>query len=306
MRTHYRKNFIITSSGKAIRINFRHLNYAIKKLNLNIEPISEEILTTVSIRFINAQKQSELVEKLIEIHQMASLRPYFQSTINVDDLFKNPLSEYNLSLEDDFVPEFIYKYRDFNLNTLNILYHNELYFSDTLDFNDPLEGSFISEENSEDSEVDVASRPPVCCFSMIKNDILMYSHYSGSHQGLALEFATESPSHFIYEDGKGYEPFLYPIMYFTNLPRYEKIAVADIITSKASVWNYEKEVRLLIPNGKPGIYKFKPEILTGIYLGFKMPRKNKETIIDIARIKYPWAKIYEVERKRGKYEIEAY
>jgi hypothetical protein len=62
--------------------------------------------------------------------------------------------------------------------------------------------------------------------------------------------------------------------------------VEATILSKSSLWYYEEEWRTHSPEG-PGLYKFKPESLTGIILGYTMPQEQQDLLSGWLRSEFP-------------------
>ena len=127
----------------------------------------------------------------------------------------------------------------------------------------------------------------VCCFSETELNILMWSHYAESHQGICLCFKTHKKGneHFLMLDLKQYS--LFPIGYKNTLPDkvnllYEKnyILMAGFMFTKYYDWKYEQEYRLLSKNDEFDdchTKKFRKEDLEGIIFGLNTkPEKIKE------------------------------
>ena len=85
----------------------------------------------------------------------------------------------------------------------------------------------------------------VICFSQICDDILMWSHYSDQHRGMVIEFSSNT-----------FGDNLYPVEYATERPRYNPVfdvggteRLARVTRRKSKHWEYEQELRLLVPWG---------------------------------------------------------
>jgi hypothetical protein len=112
-----------------------------------------------------------------------------------------------------------------------------------------------------------------------RNDhILLWSHYASSHQGVCLGFAHSTAEAFF---GRALEvnyelerPVVNPIRE-SALERFKKT-----ILTKSSMWDYEKEWRVIEYGNGPGIYKFQPELLRFIILGAAISNDHKNKILE--------------------------
>lgn len=102
-------------------------------------------------------------------------------------------------------------------------------------------------ENKKDLVQSLSQRFAVFCLSEIRDDILMWSHYSRSHQGIVIGLAT---SHISLES----DPNLLKVEYSsdradmdylerTRLSRQSKQQTDALIRRKSSHWSYEREWR---------------------------------------------------------------
>ena len=161
------------------------------------------------------------------------------------------------------------------------------------------------------------------CFSKDINNILMWSHYGGSHKGIAFEFQADR---FLLK--KNLVPIDYEIDYDNQTtPNYKNFVDSCInepdetrtleilkpfYRIKAKDWYYEKEWRLLLPrtwpcvkNGRMDIKNSdnKPECppymtISGIYFGLNanMESTYNHKIIHWIKNNRPDIKIYKMEK----------
>lgn len=124
---------------------------------------------------------------------------------------------------------------------------------------------------------DTNERVGICCFTEVKDDILMWTHYSDCHQGICLEFSNTHPP---FKNAR-------PVEYSDEYPkldleaivtREEFRAAAPWMLRKADHWSYEKEWRVLDFDSGPGAKPFAPESLTGIILGCRIPDDEKAKV----------------------------
>lgn len=127
----------------------------------------------------------------------------------------------------------------------------------------------------------------VCCFSENNKSILMWAHYAKQHTGMCVEFNfAELPKHDLRHR------LLYPVSYsnllfdgtqhFVKEERSPFVALAASLR-KNSCWHYEKEWRLVVPNGIIEIESFwLMPIPKAIYLGSRVSETDSRKVIDLA------------------------
>lgn len=141
----------------------------------------------------------------------------------------------------------------------------------------------------------------VFCMSEVKDQILMWSHYSEGHTGFSLEFRATSSTKFFGRAQKiTYAPE-YPSINFFKCSRLAQME--GILLTKANLWRYEKEWRIIEHNHGAGTYSFHPELLTGVIIGCQMSDKNKIKIINWAKNRSPKPVIYKAKVKEREFGL---
>lgn len=113
----------------------------------------------------------------------------------------------------------------------------------------------------------------VCCLTTKCDNILMWSHYADSHKGLCLRFRTQSRFYPKIFTSDLYFELAFPVIYSINRPMINIVdpvrdnLVDELFLTKADIWKYEEEWRLINHTDGPGIYKYPPDRLDGIILG---------------------------------------
>jgi hypothetical protein len=149
----------------------------------------------------------------------------------------------------------------------------------------------------------------VTCFSEIHDDILMWSHYSSSHQGFCMEFdTTKFP--FTRTNSPDKDTAMEKVDYSDSYPT---ISIKDIVsnqlpslpqsllTVKSPNWCYEREWRLFSKSGNTEL-AFDNAALSGVYLGCIITEENKEIIKSILGNSIP---IYEMQRSTTEFKVIA-
>ncbi|MHC4334517.1 MAG: DUF2971 domain-containing protein [Planctomycetota bacterium] len=239
----------------------------------------------------------------------------------------------------------LYKYRPDNGHTLRVLECQELWFPFAEDFNDPFDCRVLIDSEGEGDEDDwrkLAESIPmstetkrgameylksinfdpktikeqsdkhdrktyiVYCLSEIRDNILMWSHYTNSHHGICIGFETSIQNNSLcirHNDSDlkchpepAYHNFLpiYKVDYKDQYPQpYDmfKGKTADLIaflTTKAKDWNYEQEHRIILARGdiKKNTIKFDKSILKEVIVGSKLNESFTEQVFNIIKKDY--------------------
>lgn len=157
---------------------------------------------------------------------------------------------------------------------------------------------------------DLADRTwKVCCFSSDqvdeKKEILLWSHYANKHQGVRLgfEFVDLDPTKFSIREVT-YSDFRVPAdstLGFDN-PAIEK-SLTQMISTKSTAWNYEKEWRLLIRlekreiilrtigDKKIAMLPYNSSCLKMVDFGLNCARAEIAKIVDLVKKDFPKAKM---------------
>ena len=132
---------------------------------------------------------------------------------------------------------------------LDIILNRRLFCADWKSLNDPMEGMFAYSTNSDSPEVqrvvkgigNEKQRYKVCSLSADFQSHLVWSHYAGGFDGLAIE--VELPDNHPDVRRVDYRG----VFAFLNIDEIvnEDDAARAILFSKYQEWEYEKEVRVL-------------------------------------------------------------
>lgn len=238
----------------------------------------------------------------------------------------------------------LYKYRPDNEHTLRLLEYQEFYFSFAEDFNDPFDCRVLidcegdaddwrrlaesipisTETNREAMEtlrsVDYDSKAIkkiyekcylkksvlVYCLSEIRDNILMWSHYTNSHHGICIGFETTIQENLLcimridpnlnrhLDSDHNYFLNISKVEYQDQCPQSydffngETKDLIAFMTTKGKDWKYEKEHRIILPckdkNGK--IIKFNKSALKEVILGSKVDESFKKQVLNIIKKDY--------------------
>lgn len=122
----------------------------------------------------------------------------------------------------------------------------------------------------------------VCCFSEFSNVQLMWSHYANKHNGVCLGFDFHpivNRFDFNLEIRQvNYPNKIIPI----NFQSERDAAIAQWLSTKSKVWEYEHEYRIIIHdrNGRD-FFNFERPCLKEIYFGCKVQQKDIDNIVEL-------------------------
>ncbi len=206
-----------------------------------------------------------------------------------------------IGVQQGQIPQYLYKYRKLSDTTDLIFTESKLWFSKPSDFNDPFDCQLTVDTKNTEMEIAIflqknapgmnpneikrlskeysknqsqwykmvttiisnkVNSNGICCFAGSNDNILMWSHYTDSHKGICLKFdVLEDPDFFSI-------PLL--VNYCTEYPYYNHLKdhttlVKSLIQTKAKIWEYENELRVLKPS--IGAYPYKKSALKDVCFG---------------------------------------
>lgn len=229
----------------------------------------------------------------------------------------------------------IFKYRDFNKSSLELLINREIWFAKPDTLNDPFECQMIFKEilnsmwlkhNVDDSfkqkieqqTEETLSISGICSFSKTRQNQLMWSHYADEHKGFCIGFnkdrlKSESPEikelTVNYQSEYPYDDILRIINNciqnldgdFSNV--IIQSIVRKIIQTKYTYWHYEREVRLT--SYKYGAFAFSPKSVNSIAFGLRTCERDKNTLKKlISGPDWCHVKWYQAHKSDQKFGIE--
>lgn len=142
----------------------------------------------------------------------------------------------------------------------------------------------------------------ILSLSSKRDNLLMWSHYSDSHRG----FCVGLDKFLLFKHCAGQ---LGPVIYsdkFPEIPMFEKspLGLSALTTTKSLHWKYEDEFRIVKIYGARKIVTLPNEAILEIILGCKMPESHKNNIYEIAKLKFPNAKIFETQINNEEFKID--
>jgi hypothetical protein len=205
-------------------------------------------------------------------------------------------------------PKFLFKYREFNKTSIELLINQELWFPSPETLNDPFdcqtECHRIIESCAKEIEKKISERHivqikklvdeklttiGVASFSKTKKNQLMWSHYADEHKGFCIGFHHDlsmlnndvlGSFEVKYKSKHPFEEFIKRNEQLIESDDYlEKIShrlLESSLTTKYTNWQYEKEWRII--KNQKGAVKFNLKMVNSITFGLKMPDRDKRTL----------------------------
>lgn len=144
----------------------------------------------------------------------------------------------------------------------------------------------------------------VSCFTSDPKNLLMWSHYADSHKGICYQFEMAGDLNVLSRTIPVQYTNRYPdINFFTYKPQ----EIIDILLSKFDAWQYEKEIRLIAPQGARKYLQYSPKALKGVIIGSQMPASAIDILCDTikqrSKLGLPSISIYTAEQHTSDYRI---
>lgn len=244
----------------------------------------------------------------------------------------------NIGIQQGEYPTHVCKYREFDQYTESLFRDHQLWFSVAKKFNDPFDCQIQDQGNYTKAEIinylrqrvgmspdaaaqmaDRDDRDPQFFWSELEKvkstvlgskgilslstkpmDILMWSHYTNSHEGFVLGFE-------ILKDIQFFSVPLH-VKYNQDYPAYKYLTEPDKIVThglltKSKFWEYEGEIRVI--KNQQGLHTFAKACLVEIILGCRIEQANKDRIFQyLKNYDYGHTKVYQATPSASKYELE--
>jgi hypothetical protein len=166
----------------------------------------------------------------------------------------------------------------------------------------------------------------ICCFSEVKDSILMWSHYAKKHSGICVGFETN----------KSLFQLAWPVKYQDEFPVVirpadsDEILLRKTLLTKAKCWDYEKEwritqrtvtkqeqqyriqsgrfspefIKLFVNEHGPGYYNFSKDSIAVVYLGVRIEQADRDKVIQWIKDANLNIPIYAAQKSPKKYSLE--
>ncbi len=159
--------------------------------------------------------------------------------------------------------EILYKYRSLEnfKNFVDIILRSRLFAAKYKDLNDPMEGQYYYRTGELNRDVrnkllEEKGELRLCSLSRIKDNQLMWSHYTNGHRGVAIGLR-------IIDTDCTIRPIQYNGLASIRNQDFNDQTAIEILSHKLEVWNYEEEVRVFVRDRHFVEIKIE-EVITGL------------------------------------------
>ena len=158
------------------------------------------------------------------------------------------------------------------------------------------------DERWDEVQGSVNKRRGVFCLAADPANILMWSHYGDSHRGCCLEFSTNAS---VFKAARKVDyPTSYPNHRFLDFVGNDERLLNLTIFTKANLWEYEKEWRVLDAGKGAGLYSFEQDALTGIIFGYLMPLEQKMLLHKLVKNRNPPVQLYQATPWKHEFKMQ--
>jgi hypothetical protein len=163
----------------------------------------------------------------------------------------------------------------------------------------------VLEEAVEKARGLLRKRFGICCFSEKRDDILMWAHYAKQHTGFCLEFDIDNDFFRpITRAIKVEYDAIWPELNVMQLDSAPEGELGKKLLIKADDWEYEQEWRIVETKKGPGIQNFPEDALSGVILGCRIERTDKENLIEWCRKRKRKPTLYEAKEKQNEFGLD--
>lgn len=144
----------------------------------------------------------------------------------------------------------------------------------------------------------------VACFGTDPDNLLLWSYYADSHEGVCLRFRTER---FIVPGDAGCFPPM-PVTYTEDLPKpsFYRASILErarsLLATKAALWAHEDEWRVINRRGE-GAIQIDAAALDAVILGCRMKPEDKARVRDVVERRELQIPVLEAHRDAESFKI---
>lgn len=160
----------------------------------------------------------------------------------------------------------------------------------------------------------LADKVKVFCLSEVRDNLLMWAHYSDNHKGAVIGFRTNT-NYTLFVDAK-------PVKYSHEIPtgmspqelahrmlgdfNNLQIDIDKQFLTKSEDWGYEREWRIVMKHNDVDencLANISPNDVEAIYLGCRMSQEDQRRIVDLVVSDYKHVKFYLAEKDEWEFRL---
>ena len=176
-----------------------------------------------------------------------------------------------------------------------------------------LDTKFLRKCSKEFFEQRIKNNIGASCFSVLNDNLLLWSHYSNNHKGICagidskiLFKATECSIGKV-NYTKEYPQVIPPINFGNeNLEDQDIASFFKILMTKNESWSYEHEYRIFKTRFANETAVIPKEAIKQIIIGCKFPSMSFRSLIDDLKASVPHADLFLAEMHPHKFELELF
>jgi len=144
----------------------------------------------------------------------------------------------------------------------------------------------------------------MACLVAAYDNVLMWSHYASGHTGICIKFQKRSTDHFVFF-GDASKVNYQDDVPIVNWYKHDKMEIVrKSVYTKATMWKYEREHRIVQPKLSPDrYYYFDPHLVTAVYLGCCISDKDRELVTQCCKNRVGTVSIYQARRSDTAYSL---
>jgi hypothetical protein len=158
------------------------------------------------------------------------------------------------------------------------------------------------EDWAQKNHENVRKKMGIFCMSKKNDNILMWSHYADKHTGFCIGFKTDNIL-FSCIKRVDYDKELPCIKMYESDWKKANELIAKSLLIKAEAWKYEKEWRIVKPDGV-GVKKYPEEALACVIFGCKISPENRKKIIEWCSSRKTQPRFFEARDKESEFGLD--
>lgn len=153
-----------------------------------------------------------------------------------------------------------------------------------------------------------------CSLTAIKDDLLMWAHYSDNHQGFCVGIDTRKLSKLANVLARNeilldmakveYSETMPEINFFSSMiSDYYNQDMMTLLCTKSKHWSYEQEFRLIYWDHVNTNLTIGHDVISEIILGCRIPDQNRKMVLSILSDKKCPARVYQAHKHKRRFEL---
>ncbi|MEE8186104.1 MAG: DUF2971 domain-containing protein [Nitrososphaerales archaeon] len=154
----------------------------------------------------------------------------------------------------------------------------------------------------------------ICCLTPVRDDLLMWAHYSDSHRGFCLGIDTSklfdlqhslaSDGHLIDLQQVTYSEEMPEINFFVSMiSKYWHKDIIRLLCTKSTHWSHEREFRLIYWDRVNTALSVGHDAISEVIMGCQVEDKDRNSVLSILNDRQCPAKVYQAHKDQTKFGL---